>query len=121
MRLTHVNITMPQGGEAAARTFYGELLGLPETPRPKAFRSHSGLWYDIGGLDIHLSIKQMPSEPDAYRHFGIEVEDVDALRAKMDAAGVITETGEPAPWKRFYMRDPFGNRIEIHQAGVLRE
>ena len=28
--------------------------------------------------------------------------------------------GRPAPWKRFFVRDPFGNRIEVHEAGGLR-
>jgi hypothetical protein len=24
------------------------------------------------------------------------------------------------PWKRFFVHDPFGNRIEIHEPGKLR-
>jgi len=42
------------------------------------------------------------------------------LRAKLDAVGMATEDGRPAPWRRFFVRDPFGNRIEIHEPGGLR-
>jgi catechol 2,3-dioxygenase-like lactoylglutathione lyase family enzyme len=59
-------------------------------------------------------------EADAQRHFGIECEVVDGLRAKLKAAGLEIDNGRPAPWKRFFVRDPFGNRIEIHEPGGLR-
>ena len=36
------------------------------------------------------------------------------------AAGVPIDEGRPAPWKRFFVRDPFGNRIEIHEPGGLQ-
>ena len=40
--------------------------------------------------------------------------------AQLKTAGVETDDGRPAPWKRFFVRDPFGNRIEIHEPGGLR-
>jgi catechol 2,3-dioxygenase-like lactoylglutathione lyase family enzyme len=120
MRLSHVNITMPKGGEETARRFYGELLKLREIPKPEAIRSRGGVWFDAGGLDVHLSIEESRTGQDAYRHFGLECTDVDGLRERLESAGAITEDGRPAPWKRFFVRDPFGNRIEIHEAGGLR-
>ncbi len=120
MRLSHINITMPKGGEDAARRFYGGLLNLPEIPKPEAIRSRGGVWFDAGGLDVHVSIEESRTGPDAYRHFGLECEDVDSLRKRLESAGVVTDDGRPAPWKRFFVRDPFGNRIEIHEAGGLR-
>ena len=78
------------------------------------------MWFDAGGLDIHLSVEEQRFGPDAQRHFGIECADVDGLRAKLKTAGVETEDGRPALWKRFFVRDPFGNRIEIHEPGGLR-
>ena len=120
MRLSHVNITMPRGGEEAARRFYGGLLQLTEIPKPEAIRSRGGVWFDAGGLDVHVSIEEPRTGPDAYRHFGLECADVDELRKQLESAGVATEDGRPAPWKRFFVRDPFGNRIEIHEPGGLR-
>lgn len=118
VRLSHVNLPMPAGGEPRARAFYADLLGLPEIPKPEPMRSRGGAWFDAGGLDIHLSVAE--DEPGEQRHFGLEVDDVDAVRDRLVGAGVACDTGRPAPWKRFFARDPFGNRIEIHQEGGLR-
>jgi catechol 2,3-dioxygenase-like lactoylglutathione lyase family enzyme len=111
---------MPKGGEEAARRFYGELLMLREIPKPEAIRGRGGVWFDAGSLDVHVSIEEERTGADAYRHFGLECADVGGLRERLESAGVITEDGRPAPWKRFFVRDPFGNRIEIHEEGGQR-
>ena len=111
---------MPKGEEPAARAFYGGLLGLAEIPKPESLRARGGVWFDAGGLDIHVSVEPDRSGPDALRHFGLVCSDVSGLRVRLTQAGVPTEDGRPAPWKRFFVRDPFGNRIEIHELGGLR-
>lgn len=121
MKLSHINITMPRGAEDIARSFYVAQLGLREIPKPEELRIRSGgVWFDAGGLDIHVSVEDSRLSPDNYRHFGLECPDVDALRTKLKSAGITTEDGRPAPWKRFFVRDPFGNRIEIHEPGAFR-
>lgn len=120
MRLSHINVTMPKGSEDIARHFYGGHLGLHEIPKPEPLRVRGGVWFDAGGLDVHLSVQEQRSGEDVQRHFGLECDDVDGLRARLKAAGVETDDGRPAPWKRFFVRDPFGNRIEIHEPGGLR-
>jgi catechol 2,3-dioxygenase-like lactoylglutathione lyase family enzyme len=120
MRLTHVNITIPKGGEDAARSFYSGLLGLKEIPKPEAIRGRGGVWFDAGGLDLHLSVEESRAGADTYRHFGLESTDVPGLRARLNAADVTTDDGRPAPWQRFFVSDPFGNRIEIHGQGAMR-
>jgi catechol 2,3-dioxygenase-like lactoylglutathione lyase family enzyme len=120
MRLSHINITMPKGGEDIARSFYGGLLGLKEIPKPESIRHRGGVWFDAAGLDIHVSVEENRAGPDTYRHFGLECADVDGQRAKLQASGIATEDGRPAPWKRFFVRDPFGNRLEIHEPGAFR-
>jgi catechol 2,3-dioxygenase-like lactoylglutathione lyase family enzyme len=120
MHLSHVNITMPKGSEHVARSFYGGLLGLREVPKPESLRVRGGVWFDAGGLDIHVSVEEHRHGADAYRHFGLACAEVDDVRARLQVAGVTTEDGRPAPWKRFFVHDPFGNRIEIHEPGGLR-
>jgi catechol 2,3-dioxygenase-like lactoylglutathione lyase family enzyme len=120
MRLSHVNVTMPAGGEEAARAFYTGLLGLREIPKPASMRSRGGVWFDAGGIDVHVSAEEVRTGPDTYRHFGFDCENIDEVRARLTAAGITTEDGRPAPWRRFFVRDPFGNRIEIHEVGGLR-
>ena len=120
VRLSHVAVTMPPGREDDARRFYSGLLGLPEIPKPEALRARGGCWFDAGGLDVHLQAEAAHAGSDARRHFGLACDDVDALRRKLAAAGVATEDGPPAPWRRFFVRDPFGNRIEVHEPAGLR-
>jgi catechol 2,3-dioxygenase-like lactoylglutathione lyase family enzyme len=120
VRLSHVNVTMPKGSEDEARAFYGGLLELPEIPKPEPLRGRGGVWFDAGGLDIHLSVEGQRAGVDAGRHFGLVCADVDALRARLEGAGVPTDAGRPAPWRRFFVHDPFGNRIELHEPGGLR-
>src|SRR4051812_47692410 len=120
MHLSHINVTMPKGSEDIARSFYGGHLGLPEIPKPEPLRVRGGVWFDAGGLDVHVSVEDARNGPDPQRHFGFECADVDALRARLHAAGIVTDDGRPAPWRRFFVHDPFGNRIEIHEPGGLR-
>ena len=120
MRISHVNITIPRAREAQARAFYSELLGLTEIPKPEAIRSRGGLWYDVGGIDLHLSIEENREGADNYRHFGLEMQNLDVVKERLVAAGIAVDSGRPAPWKRFFVHDPFGNRIEIHEPGGLR-
>ena len=96
MRLSHVNITIPPRVENRARAFYSELLGLTEIPKPEAIRSRGGLWYDVGGIDLHLSAEQNRGPADAYRHFGIELADLDTLqRASRQQASRLTPADPP--------------------------
>jgi catechol 2,3-dioxygenase-like lactoylglutathione lyase family enzyme len=120
VKISHVNVTMPRGGEDVARAFYVGLLGLVEIPKPVSIRHRGGVWFDAGGLDVHLSVDEKHGGPDGVRHFGLECGDLTKLRDRLVAAGVETDGGRPVPWKRFFVRDPFGNRIEIHEAGGLR-
>lgn len=120
MRLSHVNVTMPKGGEDAARAFYAGALGLREVPKPESIRNRGGVWFQAGDLDVHLSVEENRGGRDSYRHFGLECDDVDELRARLEAAGIATEEGRPVPWRRFFVYDPFGNRIEIHETSGLR-
>src|ERR1022692_488058 len=114
MHLSHINVSMPKGSEDVARAFYVSLLGLQEIPKPEPLRVRGGVWFDAGGLDVHISVEDQKAGADAQRHFGLECSEVDGLRARLKAAGIETDDGRPAPWKRFFVRDPFGNRIEIH-------
>src|SRR5579862_9366912 len=120
MRLSHVNISMPKNSEEIARSFYVTLLGLREIPKPDLIRQRGGIWLDADGLDLHISIEDPHPGPDAQRHFGLECPDLDTLKTRLTNAAIPIDIGRPAPWKRFFIHDPFGNRIEIHEPGALR-
>ena len=120
MQLSHVTITRPPGSDAQARAFYTGLLGLPEVPAPELIRQRGALWFNAGALDLHLVVEADRAGADLRRHFGLDCADVTKMRARLDSAGFKTEDGRPAPWHRFFVNDPFGNRIEIHEIGGLR-
>ena len=111
----HVQVTMPAGGEAEARAFYGDLLGFPEVAKPEHLAKRGGCWFETGNLQLHVSVEQ-DFAPATKAHVAYEVDDLDAMRAHLEAAGVAIVEDEPLPgYRRFYVADPFGNRVEILQ------
>ena len=52
--LDHVQLAMPVGGEALARAFYGDLLGLAAVPKPTVQAGRGGCWFECGDVRVHL-------------------------------------------------------------------
>jgi catechol 2,3-dioxygenase-like lactoylglutathione lyase family enzyme len=119
-RLQHVSICIEAGREDEARRFYGEALGLREKPRPMGLKDRDLIWFDIGEdeHEIHL-LRTDPAAlvpPRAADHLCIEVDDIDAMRAHLNAHDVpIKETSVIDNRPRFFVEDPFGNSIELVQ------
>jgi catechol 2,3-dioxygenase-like lactoylglutathione lyase family enzyme len=117
--LDHVNVTVPKSLEAAAKHFYGTLLGIEEIPKPVETRKNGGAWYRIGPVQLHLSLDEaaVGDRQSSKRHVCYMVKDVAAAEQSLREAGVeIFPDPQPiAGWPRFYVRDPGGNRIEIAQ------
>lgn len=108
---------MHKDGEAIARLFYSGRLGLRELSKPSSLHGSGGVWFDAGGLALHLAVDEKFPAERTQRHFGLGCGNVDALKAMLKAAGMEIDDGPPGPWKRFFIRDPFGNLIEIHAPG----
>jgi catechol 2,3-dioxygenase-like lactoylglutathione lyase family enzyme len=105
---------MPPGGQARAREFYGGLLGLEERDVPPKLDPDQLVWFRAGG-DRELHVFTDSGVPRDARHFCLVVEDdLEGLRARLEAAGV--ETRDPTPIvgrPRWFCRDPFGNLVEL--------
>jgi catechol 2,3-dioxygenase-like lactoylglutathione lyase family enzyme len=112
----HVNVTVPRELEAAAKHFYSVVMGMDEVPKPESSRGRGGAWYQLGTLQLHLSIED-PDAPLSKRHVCYTVPDLAEAEQKFRSAGVeILPDDQPMPgWPRFYVRDPGGNRLEIAQ------
>jgi len=109
----HVQLAMPAGGENHARAFYGEVLELPEKPKPPQLAARGGCWFETEAVKIHLGVEQ-DFRPAAKAHPGLLVGDLDSLLARCRARGfhaTAPELIEAA--RRAFVRDPFGNRIEL--------
>jgi len=114
MRLQHVSIPIPRGGEAAARSFYGDLLGLEERPVPPHLAPDGFIWYRAGGSDLELHLFIGSEPPIDARHFCFELPGLEELHARLEAAGAETREATPIVGRpRFFCRDPFGNQIEF--------
>lgn len=55
--LDHVQLAIPVGGEADARRFYCDLLGMEEIPKPPRLVARGGLWLRSGAVVIHLGVE----------------------------------------------------------------
>ncbi len=98
--LNHVALEVGDIDEALefyGRLFHFELRGRRDT----------AAFIDLG--DQFLALQQGRSQgPDEGRHFGLVVDDKEAVRQALAAAGI-----EPLPGRFLDFLDPWGNRIEI--------
>jgi predicted enzyme related to lactoylglutathione lyase len=98
--LNHIALEVGDIDEALA--FYGRLFSFELRGK-----SDSMAFIDLG--DQFIALQKGRRQPaDDGRHFGLVVDDKEAARKALEAAGVTTIEG---PFLDF--RDPWGNRIEI--------
>jgi catechol 2,3-dioxygenase-like lactoylglutathione lyase family enzyme len=111
--IDHVQATMPAGGEDRARAFYGDLLGLPERPKPPALAARGGCWFESARVKVHLGV-ETPFAPARKAHIAFRVDDVPGLAARARDAGYEVVDDDDLPGHaRIYVYDPFGNRLEF--------
>jgi catechol 2,3-dioxygenase-like lactoylglutathione lyase family enzyme len=106
--LDHVQVAAPPGCEAAARAFYGGLLGLPELPKPPELAARGGAWFACGAQALHIGVEP-DFAPARKAHPALATDDLQALERRLREAGAPTRRDGP----RFYTEDPWGNRVEI--------
>ena len=87
-----------------ALEFYGRLFDVELRSR-----SDNAAFIDIGDQFVAL-MKGRTQARDGARHLGLVVDDKEATRRALEAAGV-----EIFPGRRLDFIDPFGNRVEIVQ------
>lgn len=117
--LDHVQIAAPRGCEAAARAFYGELLGLEEIEKPPPLRGRGGVWFALGGGQLHIGVED-PFAPARKAHPALRVstQELHALAGRLRAAGAPVNWDRELPEvERFFTADPWGNRLELLSAG----
>jgi len=124
MRLHHVQVSCPAGGEDASRRFYADGLGLVVVAKPPALAGRGGCWFrahdDRGGVtaEIHVGVER-PFAPAKKAHPALVLDDVtalDRLAARLRAADHLvdeTERDTFAGHVRFHTSDPHGNRVEV--------
>jgi catechol 2,3-dioxygenase-like lactoylglutathione lyase family enzyme len=111
--IDHVQLAMPAGEEERARSFYSEVLGIAETPKPPHLAKRGGVWFEDGDLKIHLGVEN-DFRPATKAHPALLVRGLDQLIEKCKSAGYKVVSDEPLEgYRQVYASDPFGNRIEL--------
>lgn len=97
--------------------FYRDVLGLPLAERPEL--GFPGAWLQVADQQIHLlevenvdPVAGRPAHVGRDRHVAFSVGDLQALGARLEAAGIHysrSKSGRNA----LFCRDPDGNGIEL--------
>ncbi len=96
------HVALEVGDIEQALAFYGRLFDFKLRSKDESLA-----FIDLG--DQFIALQKGRSQPsDDGRHFGLVVDDKDAVRKALAAAGIAAL---PGPFLDF--RDPWGNRIEI--------
>lgn len=111
--LDHVQLAAPAGCEDDARAFFGDLLGMVEIPKPANLAKRGGVWFLCGSQQLHIGV-QADFVAAAKAHPAFAIENLTALREHLTRHAITVIDDEPlAGAERFYVRDPFGNRLEF--------
>ena len=111
--------------------FYQDVLGLSPDPGRPHIPTIDGYWMDVGGTaQIHLmgvdgqsKFAEAPDKDPSHPHVALAVADIQEARQELDRMGVsywVTRGVVGAASQQIFMKDPFGNMIELHQADTCR-
>jgi catechol 2,3-dioxygenase-like lactoylglutathione lyase family enzyme len=104
---------MPPGREADAEAFYAEVLGFELVPKPEHLAARGGRWFRAGTTELHLGVEE-GFRPSTKAHPALRIQGLISLRAAMLQAGTpIEDDTQLEGHDRWYVRDPFGNRLEM--------
>jgi catechol 2,3-dioxygenase-like lactoylglutathione lyase family enzyme len=102
-RLVGINhIALEVGDVAEALEWYGQIFQLE-------LRGHLGRMAFVDMGDQFIAISQGRTQPpDTHRHFGLVVDDKEATRDALEAAGA-----EILPGRGLDFLDPWGNHVQV--------
>ncbi len=103
------HVALEVGDIEEALAFYGRLFDFKLRSK-----SDTMAFIDLGDQFLALQTGRRQG-PDDGRHFGLVVDDKEAVRAALTAAGVT-----PLPGRFLDFLDPWGNRIEIIGYGNIQ-
>src|SRR3989440_6923995 len=57
LRIEHVQVAIPLGGQDRARAFYSGVLGFSEIQKPASMAERKSIWFVAGAVNLHLGIE----------------------------------------------------------------
>lgn len=121
MRLHHVQVACPPGGEDGARRFYAVALGMTEVDKSAALAGRGGCWFrsydDHGGVaaELHVGVED-PFAPARKAHPAFVVDDLDVVAARLRGLGFEVDESQRDSFPghvRVHTFDAHGNRVEV--------
>ncbi|KQV74458.1 glyoxalase [Aeromicrobium sp. Root344] len=123
MRIHHVQVACPPGGEDAARRFYVDGLGMTEVDKPANLAGRGGCWFRSGTrgavtAEIHVGV-EAEFVPARKAHPAVvlgSVTELEQRAAGLLAAGFDVDWSERTTFdgfERFHTADGNGNRVEV--------
>ena len=121
MRLHHVQVACPPGGEDDARRFYAGALGLTEVDKPTDLAGRGGCWfraYDAHGAvtaELHVGVEE-PFAPARKAHPAFVVDDLGVVAAGLQDLGFAVDDSQRDSFPghvRLHAFDAHGNRVEV--------
>ncbi|MDQ0903197.1 MULTISPECIES: VOC family protein [unclassified Paenibacillus] len=113
--IDHIQLAAPEGCEDEARHFFAKLLGWTEIPKPENLRKRGGVWFQCGIHQVHIGV-QKDFVPATKAHPAFQVSQLDELQRYLANHNIQTipdDARDDEGVKRFYLNDPFGNRLEF--------
>ena len=111
--IDHVQLAAPPHNASLAKAFYSDKLGFKEIPKPDNLTLKGGLWFQIGKQQLHIGVENNFS-PAKKAHPAFAVHNATEVRKNLELQEVEIIYGDELEGAdRFYIYDPFGNRIEI--------
>ena len=89
LEINHVQLAIPPGSEDMCRSFYVDILGMTEVPKPENLRTRGGLWLRTGQIEIHLGVEQ-DFRPARKAHPGMTVTDIYGIASHLAALTRLT-------------------------------
>ncbi|GAB2448098.1 VOC family protein [Nocardioides hungaricus] len=115
MRLHHVQVACPRGGEDGARRFWAEGLGMAEVAKPADLAGRGGCWFRAEAAEVHVGVEE-PFAPARKAHPALVVADLDAIADRLVALGFEVDWRERHTFpgfERCHAFDAHGNRVEL--------
>ena len=121
MRLHHVQVACPSGGEDEARRFYRDGLGMTEVDKPADLVARGGCWfraYDDSGAvaaELHVGVEE-PFAPARKAHPALVVDRLDEVAERLRGLGFEVDESQRDSFPgfvRFHTFDAHGNRVEV--------
>ena len=113
LSINHVQLAMPAGQEAVAKSFYSGVLGFKPVEKPEHLRARGGCWFQSEGVDLHLGVDPQFA-PARKAHPAFLVRSLSEVAARLERFGIeAVEDTQLEGYQRFHCSDPFGNRLEF--------